>query len=282
MSENDNQQKELLKKEIISEITKFFSGKGEIFDDITVNWREGRTREPLPIPEAFRVDGTIYAPASYCQQLYNANHPYYDGEPYINKNISIAIFDRKKLVIKFIANKTNPLGTVITGKMSVNSELADLGILCPALKQLGVNFKSQAAMQWWEDLKFCKNLFDKSIKGPDNDFHYYAVLARLKDYKMTAEKTIETSAQNKGSISFSMKQKAHEGSLPADLHFDMPIWTGGEDVKFKAEWEVDASNARLWMESEQLNDKVKEDIENIWLDQKEIFEECDVPVINVS
>ena len=196
---------------------------------IVIHVLEGKAPEPVKTlhPKTLKISGDINAPLDYARDRFGTE-PVLQGASIPENNRIPIVTYMDKAVGPWIKLETNPfseLGEVITGNLHQN----------PDLKAFKFNeskvFDNQSFIEVLR--KFAHCFKDKNeVKN---------LIKKLQNMVAKFETEVENLDDRQGNTTNSIKTalNSSKSGIPTELHFSMPLFSGGSNVEFVAEVEIE-------------------------------------------
>lgn len=230
---------------------------------VKVDFAEGESKKTLVIryddpkkvydKQKLTLSGTITTPSEFYQKR----------KENINPKKGHVTFSKNKRQIVLTVNAESHFKQVITGELKKHAFLNSLHIndnvpysipgLRQTLKQKGMYFKDKQA--------------------------YKALVLSLQNYNATVEKTIsewkETEGQKKTGVKIEKRLSETTTGMKFDFTLNLAIFEGGKkvDVPITVVIEPGDGQVELFLEYDDLDEKIEKEIEEIFESQMEIFNE---------
>lgn len=182
------------------------------------------------------------------------------------KETDYILFSRDKMQIIFRQNENDQLGSIVTGKLSIN----------PDLKKFNINSDSNTLSTKEMASLLKRNRFFFTDK--DKNFE---VVAALNSFNAKIETELNKEQDNKGNKRDLIEKKV-VANIPSDFNLTMPIFTGQSTKTFNVEIAFDATDngVRCWLESSDLQELILRNRDEIMnLEIEEIAKVCPMPII---
>ena len=210
-------------------------------------------------PQKFTFSGAIGAPLAFYKSRIAANAEYFD------KSKAVVRVDADKRTIILLADPTAPHSDVIEGVLFAESLLAPFRI-----NDSGTPWKPQELATF---LRKNRMYFADTQKGNE-------LIAELMNLKITTKGEIEQS-DDKRSNKKSLFVQTIETGLPLNFSLEMPIFSGGEKVKFNIDvyLDVQGQTAYISLESSDLIEQTRNGVFKIINDEIDGFKESGFPIL---
>lgn len=215
--------------------------------------------EPVPVI----IAGVIGAPSAYLEHLIRHSQ--------LKQELAVCIVDADTNTIKFMPTpKDKDFGDVITGKLTLN----------PDLTEIGINTAKRYSREELVTFLRMNRLF-----FPDLESHAKLLQSVRKfDANVSERLSLDSTQKNRGNTNVAYEKTVNAGDVPFNFFIQIPVFKGSDPKKFDVEVCLDVSDGsvRFWLESPELAEIIQE-TEKVALDEEvKKFTEAGVTVIRQS
>lgn len=216
---------------------------------ITIRTGEAPTLLDAITPNKVHLTGTIKAPSEFYKKRKDLHNP---AKCHV-------LYDKNKQTITLIVDEQYKESNYqVTGKIELNPDLDQFKIN----KGAGAAFTIKGLM---EVIKFTRMFFaDMEAQA--------AIVMSLQNFKAKIEHAIEDTTNNRGNETQSKITKL-ENDLMESFVLIMPVFKGGDNVKFKVEilCQVRDREVAVWLQSTELKEVMMTSIDSIMNKELETF-----------
>ncbi len=203
----------------------------------TILW--GDAPAPLPNPVSVKIDGNIDAPSRFIDKRMGL----------IKKDSAYVMVNRKAMTIILVTDETNPLNTVIAGKLYVDPDLAEFQINANRL----FTVKELAAL-----LRMRRQFFREREQ-------HQRTMKSLGEFSVRTAVEFTEKDDRKGNTEL-LRKRASTVDLDFEFVLDVPVYKGSSNKTFRVEILADVTDGgvKLWLESIELAEVMKSELDKIF------------------
>jgi hypothetical protein len=212
---------------------------------------------PLREPVVLNVCANIQAPANWIEK-----------RP-VNPLLDNLVFSRSEMTIQYTKDENSYYGTKITGKLLINNDLKQFGILMENEKAVSKYTTEELA----SFLKANRYFFsDKNEAGK--------IISALNQFKAKLNTELEKTQDSRGN-SKSLVEKVVDTNVPTEFTLEMPVFIGFEKKKFIVEICISTTDrsVTVWLESPELIEIIIEERDRIIDEEVSKFKLTGIPII---
>jgi hypothetical protein len=212
---------------------------------------------PLKEPEKVNIAGNIQAPSNWIE----VRKP--------NPQTDHVIFSRSEMSIIYTANESNHYATKIMGKLTLNKDLQNFGILISEDKSADKYTTEDLA----SFLKLNRYFFADRTEAAK-------IITALNQFKAKLNTEIEKNQDQRGN-SKNLVEKVVESNVPTEFTLSMPVFIGYPKMNFKVEICISTTDrsVTVWLESPELMEIIISERDRIINEEIEKFTKVGLPVI---
>lgn len=210
---------------------------------------------PIEIPNVGIISGDINTISSFMSKRYPCPSTSDSlGLQFVDKDRAVVTVDREKFEITLDLDPESPRCTSVTGKLS----------LAPELEKFCINTtKSFTREELVKLIRFNKIWFNSRDQAE-------TLLASYMAFKAEVNANIGKLSDTRGNVDNSYK-KTVTTNIPTSFVLNVPVFKGQGKRQFRVEIDIEATDAstRFWLVSEELNDLIVIESEQILNQQLE-------------
>lgn len=193
-------------------------------------------------------DTDIYSPAKFYLVRKDSN--------LISDTSSLVEYSFSNKSITFISDQTDPLKTVINGKMKMSVELNEWDI------NTEKTFRSSELLRYLKS----KKMYFQTLEEYEN------LISQLSKFNANISTVIQNHNDSKGNLRLMIEQKA-ETELINNFYINLPLHVNSEltNVKIEICYEARNSDIEFWLESVELKELIKSEVETTILRELDKF-----------